>query len=241
MAWAFLTLTIASRVTGQWADLTLSRTHGDAHSLSVERFEAVYAAVGNDTSENRLDQRYTLDKIRAPYQAVQEHSIKTNPYYFTGTLSTVAIVPGSYNLVINLMSNHSEEEPSGYLDSYSFKQFFGVTGYPGSFIWHKGQERIPKNWYKRPTISPYGLTDSLVDIGIGYLAYPKALRIGGNNGSVNSFTGISLEDLTGGVLNVKNLFEGDNFACLTFALAQQAITHLFKGAAGVCQQLNQFR
>ncbi|KAJ5585785.1 hypothetical protein N7450_005572 [Penicillium hetheringtonii] len=198
--------------------------HGDAHSLSVERFEAAYATGGNDTSEHGLDQRYTLDKFRAHYQEVQEYSIKTNPYYFTGTVSTIAIVPGSYNLVINLMSNHSEEEPSGYLDGYNLKQFFGVTGHPGSFIWQKGQERVPKNWYRRPTISPYSLADSLADIGIGYLAYPKTLKIGGNNGSVNSFTGISLEDLTGGALKVKDLFKDDNFACFTFALGQHAIT-----------------
>lgn len=67
------------------------------------------------------------------------------------------------------------------------------------------------------------------DVGIGYLAYPKTLRVGGNTGSVNSFTGVSIEDLTGGVVNAKNLFEGDNFACFIFVLAQQAIPQFFKG------------
>ena len=44
------------------------------------------------------------------------------------------------------MSNHSAEEPSGYLDGYNFKSFFGITGNPGSFKWQRGQERIPDNW-----------------------------------------------------------------------------------------------
>ncbi|KAJ5104591.1 hypothetical protein NUU61_001938 [Penicillium alfredii] len=203
--------------------------HGDAHSLSVEKFEKVYAVGGNDTSEDGLDQRFTIDKFRARYQEVQEHSIATNPYYFTGAFSTIVVVPAAYNFVINFMSNHSKEEPSGYLDGYNFKQFFGITGKPGSFVWNKGQERVPKNWYKRPTISPYGLADVAADVGIGYLAYPKTLKVGGNTGKVNSFTGVSVEDLTGGVLNAKSLFEGDNFACFAFVLAEQAIPHFLKG------------
>jgi hypothetical protein len=89
--------------------------NGDAHSLSIEKFEAVYKTGGNDTSENGFNQRFTIDKFRARYQEVQEHSIATNPYYFTGAFSTVVVVPAAYNFVINFMSNHSEEEPSGYL------------------------------------------------------------------------------------------------------------------------------
>ncbi|KAJ5115843.1 hypothetical protein N7456_000191 [Penicillium angulare] len=203
--------------------------NGDAHSLNIEKFEAVYAVGGNDTSEDGFDQRYTIDKFRSRYQEVQEHSIATNPYYFTGAFSTVVVVPAAYNFVINFMSNHSEAEPSGYLDGYNFKKFFGVTGSPGSFVWNKGQERVPENWYKRPTISPYGLADVALDVGIGYLAYPNTLRFGGNTGSVNSFTGVAVSDLTGGVLDAKNLFEGDNFACFAFVLLQQGIPDFLKG------------
>lgn len=89
--------------------------NGDAHSLSIEKFESVYKTGGDDTSENGFDQRFTIDKFRAQYQEVQKHSIATNPYYFTGAFSTVVVVPAAYNFVINFMSNHSEEEPSGYL------------------------------------------------------------------------------------------------------------------------------
>lgn len=222
--------------------------NGDAHSLSIEKFDEVYRVGGNDTSENGYSQRYTIDKFRSRYHEVQQHSIATNPYYFTGAFSTIVVVPAAYNFVINFMSNHSKEEPSGYLvccnsfhkqkkmafltqtqDGYNFKQFFGVTGTPGNFTWHKGKERIPKNWYKRPAISPYGLADVVADVGIGYLAYPNTLKVGGNTGSVNSFTGVNVADLTGGVLNAKNLFEGDNFACFVFVLLQQGIPHFLKG------------
>lgn len=117
--------------------------NGDAHSLDVSKFEGVYAV-------GQPDDRYTLDKFRQRFHDVQQASISTNPYYFTGLFSTVVVVPAAYNFVINLMSNHSAEEPSGYLDGYMFKQFFAVTGEPGSFEWVKGQERIPENWVSFP-------------------------------------------------------------------------------------------
>lgn len=104
-----------------------------------------------------------------------------------------------------------------------------MTGSPGSFVWNKGQERVPENWYRRPNISPYNLADVFADVGIGYLSYPNTLKIGGNTGKVNSFTGVDVEDLTAGVLNAKNLFEGDNFACFAFVLLQQGIPDFLKG------------
>ena len=91
--------------------------HGDAHSLNVSKFEEVYAVGGNDKSENGFDQRFTLDKFRAAFEQVQNDAIASNPYYFTGAFSTIVVVPAAYNFVINFMSNHSAQEPSGYLVS----------------------------------------------------------------------------------------------------------------------------
>ena len=91
--------------------------NGDAHSLNLAKFEGVYAVGGDDPSENGFSQRYTLDKFRSRFQQVQDDAIAQNPYYFTGAFSTIVVVPAAYNFVINFMSNHSAEEPSGYLVS----------------------------------------------------------------------------------------------------------------------------
>lgn len=40
--------------------------------------------------------------------------------------------------------------------------------------------------------------------------------IGGNTNGVNTFVGINLDDLSGGVLNAQNLLQGNNLVC--FAL-----------------------
>lgn len=48
------------------------------------------------------------------------------------------------------------------------------------------------------------------------LKYPELGSIGGNTGSVNSFAGVDPGDLTGGVLNLTGLLEGNNLLCFVF-------------------------
>jgi hypothetical protein len=42
--------------------------------------------------------------------------------------------------------------------------------------------------------------------------------IGGNTGTVNSFSGLDLDNVTGGVLNAESLLENNNLLCFTFEL-----------------------
>lgn len=88
-----------------------------------------------------------------------------------------------------------------------------------------GQERIPKQWYRRPTVSPYDIPNADSDLGVQYAAYPESMRLGGNVGGVNSYVGVDLEDLTGGVLNAEYLFDTDNprAACFYAQLAQSLV------------------
>ncbi|CZR54569.1 uncharacterized protein PAC_04453 [Phialocephala subalpina] len=211
--------------------------NGDAHSLNITKFEKVYAVSG---AENR----YTLDKFRARFEEVQDESIANNPYYFTGAFSTVVVVPAAYNFVINFMSNHTEEELSGYLDGYNFKSFFGVTGESGSFEWQRGQERVPDNWYRRPTSNQYTAPDVFIDVGIGYAAYPNTLKFGGNTGTPNSFVGLDVANLTGGIYNAQDLFEGDNLACFSYSILQEGIpdfaSNVVNGLSAVTSLVNKY-
>lgn len=43
---------------------------------------------------------------------------------------------------------------------------------------------------------------------------------GGNIGTVNSFTGVDIQDLTGGILDGASLFKGNNLACFAFQFVQ---------------------
>lgn len=44
--------------------------------------------------------------------------------------------------------------------------------------------------------------------------------IGGNTGTVNSFVGVDLADITGGVLNAATLLEGNNLLCFAFEVVK---------------------
>lgn len=119
------------------------------------------------------------------------------------------------------MSNRSEENKGGFLGGETLKSFFAVTGEPGSFVHNPGQERIPDNWYKRPTSQPMNTVDTNVDTLINDRMYPGIIRFGGNTGTVNSFVGIDNGDLTRGVFNGPSLAEGNNLSCF-FLQATQA-------------------
>jgi hypothetical protein len=169
--------------------------NGDAHSLNVTRFKQVYEiGMSNDC--------YTLDLFRQDSIRNQEVSIQNNPMCFAPLFSTTLVVPAAYNFVINFMSNHSAEEPSGYLDGYVFKQFFAVTGDYPNFEWRPGQERIPDNWYRRPSDNQYSAADVVLDLVTGWSAYPESFRFGGNVNGVNTYTGIDLSNLTAGTYNL---------------------------------------
>jgi len=53
------------------------------------------------------------------------------------------------------MSNHSTERPNGFLTTEVFKSFFALSGDGDNLVWNPGKERIPDNWYRRPSNNPY--------------------------------------------------------------------------------------
>jgi hypothetical protein len=53
--------------------------------------------------------------------------------------------------------------------------------------------------------------------------YPGIIGVGGNTGKVNSYTGVDLADLTGGIFNLATLAEGNNAACFFMQAAIQAL------------------
>lgn len=81
---------------------------------------------------------------------------------------------------------------------------------------------IPDNWYKRAVEYPYDTEYFLGDAANAISQYPQFADIGGNTGTVNSFTGVDVPDLTGGIYNAQTLLQGNNFACLAFQFATQA-------------------
>lgn len=100
------------------------------------------------------------------------------------------------------------------------KSFFAVSGERGGFVYNRGYERIPENWYK--TTVDYGLVQLNLDVVSFILKYPVFASIGGNVGRVNSFTGVDLADPAGGVLNMGNLLQSNNLICFVLEIVNFA-------------------
>lgn len=150
-----------------------------------------------------------------------QQSIDRNPYFFNGPFTGVAVQPAAYTFIYRFMANKSAEYPEGYLDATVLKDFFSITGNPGNFKYTPGWERIPDNWYKRAIGDEYTIPFFNTDLTAAALQYPQFLDVGGNTGTTNSFTGVDLSSLTGGVYNAQNIFQGNNAQCLAYQFAQQ--------------------
>ncbi|CCE32967.1 hypothetical protein E4U09_004515 [Claviceps aff. purpurea] len=146
--------------------------------------------------------------ITAPVLAEHQHnrklhSIATNPNYFAPPVASLAFAPAAHTFVWALMANHSAEQPRGFLEHHVLDEFFSYKVQPdGSRKYSYGKERIPENWYRRSHKNPWTLVDLVSGVASQCLAYPSTCQIGGNTGTVNSFQGIDLGDISGGLINV---------------------------------------
>src|ERR1019366_7119486 len=72
-------------------------------------------------------ENYTLDVLRTHNRLAHDYGIAYNPLYFKGPFT--GVVPMiAHSFVINLMSNHSEDNMNGFLTRDVLKSFFSITG-----------------------------------------------------------------------------------------------------------------
>jgi len=152
-----------------------------------------------------------------------------NPYFFNGPFSGVLVQPAAYTFIYRFMGNKSAEFPEGYLNGDVLKSFFSITGESESFVWKEGYERFPDNWYKRAIGDEYTIPFFMSDLNAAALQYPQFLDIGGNTGKVDTFAGIDVKNVSGGVYNLQTLAQGNNAACFAFQFAQQTAPDVLKG------------
>ena len=110
----------------------------------------------------------------------------------------------------------------------------------GNLEYKRGWERIPDNWYR--IAGDYGLVALNLDLLAWVARHPQLASIGGNLGEVDSFAGVDLSDLTGGVLNAGALLEGNNLLCFALEVvktfAPNSLSSLFKTLEAPLQLVN---
>lgn len=67
--------------------------------------------------------------------------------------------------------------------------------------------------YKRNDADAYTIPFFMTDVIAEIIDHPEFASIGGNTGTVNSFTGLDPSNLTQGVFNSASLTEGNNLQC----------------------------
>ncbi|KAJ3928404.1 MAG: hypothetical protein NXY57DRAFT_1063857 [Lentinula lateritia] len=202
--------------------------YGNNHDVQMSQFVQLYNLQSNVSDPSQVN--YDVDLLTSFRLSRFQQSIDKNPYFFNGPLTGVFVQPAAYYFIYRLMANKSEEYPEGRLDRETLKSFYGITGSEeDDFVYTSGYERIPDNWYKRAIGDEYGIVSYFDELSGIALAHPKFFSIGGNTGQVDSFTGVDLTDLTGGVYHANTLLEGNNLKCFTL---QAMMVHLPIGATG---------
>lgn len=186
---------------------------GDAWTLSMDAFTELYESIESDA--------LTRDEMAAHAIRRFNNSIANNPYFWNGPVTNVMMRPVGYVLANDVLSNHTDDNPDETLSKNVLRSFYGVTENPnGSLSYTPGHERIPENWFPRQT--PYTILDFNAAEAALLVKQPELLSVGGNTGEVNSFAGIDVGDLTGGVFNAANLLEGNNLVCFALEVVKFA-------------------
>jgi hypothetical protein len=142
------------------------------------------------------------------------YSVSTNPNYFSPAYAGVAFTFGAHMFAFQMLANHSAEYPRGYLTPEAFMDWFGYTRENGQLVFTYGTEKIPDNYYKRADDDAWTLTDIVVSTAQQCASYPSNCQVGGNTGQVNSFSGVNVGDITGGLVNsVQDLSDPRRMGC----------------------------
>lgn len=149
-------------------------------------------------------------------------SVANNPLFFNSPFGGLVVTTAAERFVAEFAANNTKG-PDGnnfiYLDEPNLLAFFGVTKHAdGSLTYQRGTERLLPSWHRRPLAAQFGLDDIVLTLLNAARTDPNLLSVGGNNGKVNSFTGVDVGNLTQGVFNVPDLL--NNPAALACFLYQ---------------------
>ncbi|KAL8744573.1 MAG: hypothetical protein Q9190_003186 [Brigantiaea leucoxantha] len=190
--------------------------NADVSSVKVAKFKALY-----DLQKNAAEPNYDLSVLIQHRRYTFDNSLTTNPYFYYAPFAGIAVANAAHTFVPALMSNHSTAHPNGILNRETLKSFFAITeAADGTLTYTPGYERIPDNWYRRPLdpateYSPLSFAQDLVQLAA---VVPEAVSVGGNTGTVNSFAGVDLGDITGGAYHTSDLLVPSKFVCYFYQL-----------------------
>ncbi|RGP65270.1 hypothetical protein FLONG3_9300 [Fusarium longipes] len=186
---------------------------GDASTMSMELFQSFYDMASDEGT-------YDFDTFAKRAKIRFDETVSTNPNFYYGPFTGMIARNAGYFFACRLLSNHTAGSTEDIMDRATLRSFFAVQEEGNKLTYKRGWERIPTNWYRRSV--DYGLIDLNLDVISLITKYPELGSIGGNIGEVNSYAGVDISDITGGVLNLTKLLEGNNLLCFVFEVVKTA-------------------
>ncbi|OCL08805.1 putative oxidase [Glonium stellatum] len=191
---------------------------GDNYKLHMEKFMTWYNMTSGD---------YSMDDMAKRAKIRFDETIASNPYFYYGPVTGLVSRNAGYLFPARMFRNYSSENVEGVLTKDIIKNFFAIYGDEGSFEYKQGWETIPENWYRTPV--EYGLVPLNLDLIDWITKYPELASIGGNTGTVNSFTGVDLGNFTNGLITVDTLLKNNNLLCFAFQIVKFASPNILSG------------
>ncbi|PWN44101.1 hypothetical protein IE81DRAFT_346038 [Ceraceosorus guamensis] len=189
-------------------DLYDPASGGNNVDLHMPFYEELLADGGNN-SQDGVDV-FTPEVMLKHKSARWHYSVANNPRFFQSAFGGLVVTTAAERFVTEFAANNTADAEGYnriYLDEKNLHAFFGIYKENGKLVYKRGQERLIPGWKRRPLASSF----SLVDIALTLLAAartdPSLLSFGGNTGTVNSFAGLDVGDLSGGVFNLAGLLK----------------------------------
>lgn len=198
----------------------------DNVQLHMPYFKDLLELGGNDATPGKDVYNSEL-MLQHKYNRWNE-SVSTNPYFFNSAFGGLVVTTAAERFVAEFAANNTADEDGYnriYLDEPNLLAFFGVEKLDdGTLKYTPGHERLLPSWKRRPLAATFGLDDIVLTLLNAAAVNPHLLSVGGNAGKVNSFTGVDVGDLTGGVFNAIDLV--DDPTALACYLYQAGIEEL---------------
>ncbi|KAH7180040.1 Chloroperoxidase [Fusarium flagelliforme] len=194
---------------------------GDASTMVMDQFQSFYDMASDEEGTYDFDTFAERAKIRF------RETIATNPDFYYGPFTGMIARNAGYFFACRMLSNHTKGSHEDIMDRATLRSFFAVQKEGDKLTYKRGWERIPTNWYRRSV--DYGLIDLNLDVISLITKYPELGSIGGNMGEVNSYAGVDVSDITGGVLNLTKLLKGNNLLCFVFEVVKTVSPNSLSG------------
>lgn len=180
----------------------------DNVKLHLPYFQDLLDLGNNDATEGK--DVYTAELMLQHKSNRWHQSVATNPLFFNSAFGGLVVTTAAERFVAEFAANNTVDENGYnrlYLDEKNLLPFFAVERTDQGLKYTPGHERLLPSWTRRPLGATFGLDDIVLTLLNAASIDPSLLSVGGNAGKVNTFTGVDVGNLTGGVYNLETLLK----------------------------------